>query len=296
MSAFQRKVGEGLRPLFSDASAGAELKRVLAEVSRVLIDPVAKNLPLENGRLIVVPSGYLNYLPFETLELPDGRALIDAFTISYLPSASTLQFLTARKISPDRLFLGAIGNVGVEGALPLPGTLVETDGIAKLTPSAKRATGQEFTHDAARDALLGYDIVHLATHGVIDPSAPLFSALLTSPAAHQPSRLSLYEVQGMQLKARLVVLSACQTGVGRLLGGDEVAGFTRTFLLAGADTVVASLWNVSDRSTAELMEGFYRNLRAGQPPSTALHASALALRKKFPHPKYWAAFVVTGTQ
>jgi CHAT domain-containing protein len=296
MNAFREEVVEDLRPLFSDASSGTELKRLLAEVSRELINPVAKSLPPENSRLIVVPSGYLNYLPFETLQLPDGRALIDAFTISYLPSASTLQFLTARKISPDRLFLGAIGNVSVQGAVPLPGTLIETDGIAKLEPAAKRASGEDFTHDTARDALLGYDIVHLATHGVIDSSAPLFSALLTSPTAQQPARLSLYEIQGMQLKARLVVLSACQTGVGRLLGGDEVAGFTRTFLLAGADTVVASLWNVSDQSTAELMEGFYRNLRAGELPSTALRTSALALRKKFPHPKYWAAFVVTGTQ
>jgi CHAT domain-containing protein len=89
-------------------------------------------------------------------------------------------------------------------------------------------------------------------------------------------------------------LSACKTGKGRVLGGDEVAGFTRTLLLAGADTVVASLWDVSDESTAELMEGFYRSLRAGRPAAVAMRSSMLAVRKKFPHPMYWAAFVVTG--
>src|ERR1022692_5032612 len=106
--------------------------------------------------------------------------------------------------------------------------------------------------------------------GDVDSNAPLFSAVLTSPGEHAQSRLWLYEIQALKLRAALVVLSACQTGKGRVRGGDEVAGFTRTLLLAGADTVVASLWDVSDKSTAELMEGFYRSLRAGQPAAVAI--------------------------
>jgi CHAT domain-containing protein len=244
--------------------------------------------------LIIVPTGYLNYLPFEALKLPDGRSMIDAFSISYLPSASALQFLGGRKPSLDSMFLGAIGNVSVNGAAALPGTLTEVGAIARLEPGATLVTGRDFTHDTARDALTRYDVVHFATHGDVDSDAPLFSAVLTSPVANEPPRLFLYEIQALTLRARLVVLSACKTGKGRLLGGDEVAGFTRTLLLAGANTVVASLWDVSDESTPELMEGFYRLLRAGRSAAVAMRLSILDVRKKFPNPTYWAAFVMTG--
>jgi Uncharacterized protein conserved in bacteria len=136
--------------------------------------------------------------------------------------------------------------------------------------------------------------VHFATHGLLDERAPLFSALLTSPAPDQPTRLSLYELAGMKLHARLVVLSACETGLGKLLGGDEIAGLTRTFLLAGASTVVSSLWKVSDDATAMLMAGFYRRLRGGSPASIAQRQAALDVRQQFPHPFYWAPFIVSG--
>jgi CHAT domain-containing protein len=290
----ERKVKEDLLPLLAYHSSDADVNAKLAAVSRLLIDPVAKSLPRENQRLIIVPTGYLNYLPFEALKLPDGRSMIDAFTISYLPSASALQFIGARKPLLGSLFLGAIGNVSVEGAPALPGTLTEVNAISRLEPGATRVTGEDFTHDRAREALTKYDVVHFATHGDVDSNAPLFSAVLTSPGEHGSSRLWLYEIQALKLQAGLVVLSACQTGKGRVRGGDEVAGFTRTLLLAGADTVVASLWDVSDESTAELMEGFYRSLRAGQPAAAAMRSAILAVRKKFPHPTYWAAFVMTG--
>ena len=291
----ERKVKAELLPALSDERfQDADVYAALAAVSRLLIDPVAKSLLRGNRRLIIVPTGYLNYLPFEALKLPDGRSMIDAFTISYLPSASVLQFLSAQKPLPGSLFLGAIGNVSVEGADALPGTLVEVDAISKIEPAATQVTGKDFTHDALREALTRYDVAHFATHGNLDSNAPLFSELLTSPGAHQPSRLFLYEIQALKLQARLVVLSACQTGKGRSLRGDEVAGFTRTLLLAGADTVVASLWHVSDESTAKLMEGFYRSLQAGQPTPAAMRSAILAVRKKFPHPRYWAAFIVTG--
>jgi len=143
-------------------------------------------------------------------------------------------------------------------------------------------------------ALLKADAVHLATHGLFEEEAPLFSALLMNPATGQPSRLSLYEIVGMKIRARLVVLSACETGVGKLQGGDEITGLTRTFLTAGADTVVASLWKVSDESTVMLMREFYRGLKNGLKPGGALRASEIAVREKYPHPFYWAPFVVTG--
>jgi CHAT domain-containing protein len=119
---------------------------------------------------------------------------------------------------------------------------------------------------------------------------------LLHPAEGQPSRFSLYEVMDMNLKSELVVLSACETGLGKLQGGDEVAGLTRTFLLAGASTVVSSMWKVSDDATSLLMQGFYRSLRQGKDPADAMRDAELNVRERFPHPFYWAPFVVTGNR
>ncbi len=282
-----------LRPMLADA-ASTEWPELVALVSKALVEPVLSALPPGTEHLLIVPSAYLHYLPFAVLRLPDGRVLADLYSVSYLPSAGALQFLTAPSGSPGSLFLGALGNRSAEGMPALPGTLAETDGIAKVYPRAQVVVGGAFTHDAAKQALVTYERVHFATHGVLDEDAPLFSALLTSPAAHQPSRLSLYEITDLPLRARMVVLSACETGLGKMMGGDEIAGLTRTFLTAGANTVVSSLWKVSDRSTALLMAGFYEGLRRGLTPARALRESSLAVRAAHPHPFYWAAFIVTG--
>ena len=192
------------------------------------------------------------------------------------------------------IFLGALGNLSVDGLEPLPGTVQETAGIERLFPQAERASEGEFTHDRAVKALLEHDQVHFATHGKVEEGAPLFSAIVTAPQEGSPSRLSLYEVMDMDLRARLVVLSACETDLGKMLRGDEIAGLTRTFLQAGAETVVSSLWQVSDESTAMLMQGFYERLKEGKTAAASLRESALEVRKKFPHPFFWAAFVETG--
>jgi CHAT domain-containing protein len=276
------------------ANPESEWQALAEEVSQALVAPLAAKIPKDSRQMLVVPADYLNYLPFPALFLPDGRELVDAYAVSYLPSASALLYLGQATPQIGALFLGALGTSAVDGMPPLPGTLRETAGIAAEYPQATRVSGEAFTHDAARRALLTADTAHFATHGVLEPDAPLFSALLTSPAAGQPSRLSLYEIVGMKLRARLVVLSACETGLGKLRGGDEITGLTRTFLTAGADTVVASLWQVSDDSTAMLMEEFYRRMEGGLTPAAALRESALAVRAKYPHPFYWAPFVVTG--
>jgi CHAT domain-containing protein len=223
--------------------------------------------------------------------------LIDRFAVAYLPSASTLQFLRfgLPSASPD-LFLGAIGDLSVEGLPALPGSLDETAAIQKLYPRATRVTGPAFTHEAAVKALLEHQEVHFATHGLFEEQAPLFSALVTAPAPGQPSRLSLYELMDLNLKARLVILSACETDRGQLTGGDEGAGLTRTFLQAGAENVVSSLWKVSDESTALLMESLHAHLRAGESTPLALRHAELQVRRKFPQPFYWAAFVDTGVR
>jgi CHAT domain-containing protein len=155
-------------------------------------------------------------------------------------------------------------------------------------------TGKLFTHDVARTALLDFDEVHFATHGKVENEAPLFSRLMTSPAAGQPGRFSLYELTDMEIRARLVILSACETGLGKWSGGDEIAGLNRAFLAAGAKVVVSSLWSVSDESTVLLMKEFHRGLHDGLAPAVALRDAELAVRKQYPQPYYWAPFILTG--
>jgi CHAT domain-containing protein len=261
-----------------------------------VLTPVLQELPASIRGLIVVPAAYLHYLPFQALPVDQKLWLIDRFTVSYLPSASTLRYLNIR-LKPSRdLFVSALGNVAVDGWAPLPGTLKELADIRRVAPQAQTIAEKSFTHDALLKALEQHAEVHVATHGLVDEQAPLFSALLTSPAPGQPARLSLYELTNVRLRARLVVLSACETGLGKMLAGDEVAGLTRTLLQAGAETVVASLWKVSDESTALLMAGFHQRRRAGEGSAQALRGAALAVREKFSHPFYWAPFVLTGAR
>lgn len=291
----------------------------MASASEILLASVVRVLPADTNSLIIVPTQSLSLVPFQALPMPmsssrvrgkiNGRTslnlierkprmlVIDRFAVAYLPSASTFQFLHfgPSSASPD-LFLGAIGDLSVEGLPALPGTLDETAAIQKLYPRATRVTGLAFTHDVAVKALLGHREVHFATHGIFEERAPLFSALITAPAPAQPSRLSLYEVMDLDMKARLVILSACATNRGRMTGGDEIAGFTRTFLQAGAENVVSSMWSVSDESTALLMDSFHAHLRAGESTAVALRHAELLVRRKFPRPFDWAAFADTGVR
>lgn len=288
-----------LRRLLADPNSGDELKEKLAAVSRRVVGLIAPALPQDTERLVIVPALWLTYLPFEALSMPDGRLIADAFTVSYLPNASTLAWarrldVPVLKAGGDGLFLGAIGNLTVEGWPPLTGTLRETAAIRDMFPKAERVTERAFTHDALLSALVSRDVVHFATHGLFETASPLFSGLLVGGGSGDPTRVALYEVMDRRVRARLVVLSACETGLGQLLYGDEVIGLTRTLLASGADAVVSSLWMVADESTALLMTRFYEELRTGRSPAEALRAASRTVREKFPHPVYWAPFIVTG--
>jgi len=305
--------------LASAHSAEDDLYAQLSSVSETLLSPIFHDLPAAIDTLIIVPTQSLSMVPFQALPIPDSgnharglatdesslasvdpslrTLLIDRYSVSYLPSASTLQFLHfGPPSSSTDLFLGAIGDLSVEGLPALPGTLDETAGIQRLYPHAVRLTGAAFTHEAAVKALLEHQEVHFATHGLFEEQSPLFSALITAPAEGQTSRLSMYEVMDLNLKARLVILSACETNRGQLTGGDEIAGLTRAFLQAGAENVVSSLWKVSDESTALLMESLHAHLRAGEATPVALRHAELQVRRKFPQPFFWAAFVDTGVR
>jgi CHAT domain-containing protein len=163
--------------------------------------------------------------------------------------------------------------------------------MAALDFKASRATatGGELAH---------YRIVHFATHGLLDSEHPQLSGLVLSLVDEhgepQDGFLELQDIYNLDLPVDLVVLSACKTALGKEVDGEGLVGLTRGFMYAGARSVVASLWNVVDSATAELMTRFYRALRDPVGPASALRQAQIEMRKQRADPYYWAAFQMQG--
>jgi CHAT domain-containing protein len=160
-----------------------------------------------------------------------------------------------------------------------------------------KATETWFKHVAG-----DYDVIHFATHGFFNKSNPLFSGVQLEPDAQNDGRLEVYEILGLHLRARLVTLSACETALGggyftEIPAGDEFVGLTRAFLSAGASTVIASLWEVNDSSTARLMQSFYRKVSEDSSSLSLATAQRSMLHgdSAHRHPYYWSAFVLVGS-
>jgi CHAT domain-containing protein len=194
-----------------------------------------------------------------------------------------------------------------EGALAiarLPFTAREAERILGVARGMKTfaATGFDASREAATgDRLNDFRYIHFATHGYLDTERPSLSALVLAQVDREGKPvdgfLRVADVYNTRLSADLVVLSACQTGLGQEVRGEGLMGLTRAFLYAGAPRVIVSLWNVNDEATAELMAAFYRGLlREGRTPAAALTAAQLELRagKRWQSPYYWAAFVQHG--
>ena len=198
------------------------------------------------------------------------------------------------------------GEDGVSDALttmaliPLPGAAAEGERVAQQLGGAQLLTGRGATKAALLQAGSGAEVLHIATHGYADPDVPEFSGLLLAGAGDQPYEvLTAQEVYLWSLQARLVTLSACQTGLGQTVEGEGLLGLTRAFIYAGARDVLCSLWPVSDESTAQLMTGFYAALQGGAPVEDALRQAqqSLLADPATADPFYWAAFVaVRGPQ
>ncbi|MBM3188312.1 MAG: CHAT domain-containing protein, partial [Chloroflexi bacterium] len=301
------------------------------KLAAVLLAPLASAIE-SHTHLVVVPYAAAHALPFHALPW-QGEVLAASHTMTYLPSASTLQFVRARESGklPDRLL--AIGDPqGMAYRYPLgdrvvpagrlPAAAVEAAAVARLFPQGKALIGEQATEPVVRELLPKYPLLHLATHGVLSEEAPLLSAILLADG----EALSVYELMGLQLDADLVVLSACRTALGEITGGDDVVGLTRGLLGAGACAAIVSLWPVSDVSTSLLMQEFYRQLRQGKPARAALQAAQNYLRQLDPqridvalaqlreagytrdvtpeggpsapldysHPHFWAPFILVG--
>lgn len=277
-------------------------------------------------KLIIVPDGSLSYLPFETLVAESKPAspqkaspvfLIERFAISYAPSASALAALSiARKEAPEVKGLIAFGDPAYEAAEKadsqtergfdfrrLPYTRTEVNEIAALFPALESRSflGADASEEKVKtEDLRQYRYIHFAAHGLIDEEYPARSGIILSAArdSKEDGALQVEEILRLKLNADLVTLSACRTGLGKLLNGEGIIGLTRSFLYAGADSVVVSLWNVNDIATASVMKAFYKNLNQKLPKDDALRRAKLELIKgqklAWQHPYYWAPFVLLG--
>ena len=256
-----------------------------------LIAPVAAAIA---GRdLVLVPHGALHYLPFAALH--DGSAYLQArHRLRYLPSASVQKYLRApgKATLPPMLILGNpdLGNA----RLDLPASEREALQIAALAPSSRVLTRAEASETRFRQLAPGYRYLHVGAHGEFDGDRPLASRLVLAADKDNDGSLKVEELFGLRLEADLVTLSACETGLAKALNGDDLVGLTRGFLYAGASNIVASLWEVEDRTTAELMASFYTALKAGGSKKAALQQAQSALRARHPEPMFWAAFYLTG--
>ena len=251
-------------------------------------------------QLIIVPSAELHYLSFAALIGQDERHrdefLVQKYDISYAPSASVWLRLSDGPPSRAHRVL-ALAPRSTE----LPGSSDEVRGIgAVYGRQATVLTGASATEESLQ-SIANYDILHLATYGVLNQQNPLFSFVQLSRGERSDGRLEVHEVLGLPLRARLVVLSACQTALASgthadVPAGEDWVGLVRAFLTAGAHNVIATLWPVEDRSTAKLMQQFHIRLQAGAPEVSALSQSQRdALRNSATSsPFFWAGFILVG--
>lgn len=258
------------------SAADAHLRLLYQE----LIEPLRPYL--RQRRLVIIPHGVLHALPFAALH--DGaRSLIDDFTITVAPSAAVFALCSQRSASPYPQVL-------LVAAEP-EAARQEMASVARDAPSAVVLEGAAATLDEVKRAAAASRLIHIATHGVFRADNPYFSALQLADG-----RLNVIDIYNLRLRADVVVLSGCGAALGDLAGGDELIGLTRAFLYAGARTVIASLWDVDDATTAEFMRRFYHHWRSGAvSAATALNAAQRDFRERYPHPFFWAPFQVLGS-
>ncbi|MBW4691575.1 MAG: CHAT domain-containing protein [Lyngbya sp. HA4199-MV5] len=307
----------------SNRRALAAQAQPLQTLHQLLIQPIADLLPTDpNQRLIFIPQGTLFLVPFPALQDPQGKYLIEQHTLQTAPSIQVLGQIAAltrqqssrnRNASHSSLVVGnpimpkvppAPGEPP-EPLAPLPGAEKEARAIASLLQT-QAITGKQATKTTIVQQMSRAQIIHLATHGLLDEQRGLESALAFAPEVNRSAKkgdrasdrannglLTAAEILTLPLNADLVVLSACDTGRGRITG-DGVVGLARSFLAAGTSNLVVSLWAIPDAPTATLMTQFYRNLRQTNDKAQALRQAMLITMKTHPNPRDWAAFTLIG--
>ncbi|MFW6173477.1 MAG: CHAT domain-containing protein, partial [Elusimicrobiota bacterium] len=312
-----------------------EFKGFLASrrIYKELFSFTERNIGDAVENLIIIPDGILYYLPFETLIIPGSENsikenfLINKYKISYAPSSSSLLFLLKKKIhkEPSKGLL-AFGDPFYSAAdssrrknnktyaevlkelystqgfdcSALPYSQKEIQLISRYFLKGKKDIylQKEAKEDLVkRIHLKDYKIIHFACHGFLDEKFPHRSALVLAldDDKSEDGFLQVREIYNLRINADLIVLSACQTGRGRLEKVEGILGLPRIFFYAGADSVVSTLWKVRDKATAIFMNHFYHYLSQGHDKSQSLRLAKLKMmNSKFSHPFYWSAFILNG--
>ena len=308
--------------LYSTSSAA----RLYSALLRPLPAPILK------PSLVVVPDGELNLIPFDALADETGEYVLGSHVVSYAPSATALNLMRRmRGLSRAPVTFLGVGGVAYQSsalsgatndkardhgsattvsdpfsliAHPLPNLPMSADEVRSageiFGKSSVLLLGANATEGAFKaEPLDSFKIIHIAAHGIGTMNFPDRAALVLGrdPMDQDDGLLQVPEIRELHLKADLVTLSACDTGAGRLEGEEGIETIERAFLFAGARSVLASLWAVSDIYTTTLMAQFYRNLAAGQGEAEALREAKLNMLKRFHGqvaPFYWAGFTLVG--
>lgn len=297
----------------------AQQRQKLQKLHLLLIEPIAQYLPTNpDERVIFIPQGELFLVPFPALVDAQGKYLIEKHTILTVPSIQVLdltrqkrQLVGTNNGSPirgdDVLVVGnpimpKVWNPakGIQEQLSsLPGAEEEAATIAKAF-ATKPLLWEQASESAVVQRMPQARIIHLSTHGLLEYGNPQDSgvrdfpgAIALSPSAKDDGLLTSAEILQMKLKAELVVLSACDTGRGRITG-DGVIGLSRSLITAGVPSVIVSLWSVPDAPTADLMSEFYRQWQQNPDKAKALRQAMLITMQNHPNPRDWAAFTLIG--
>lgn len=305
----RQSMGVRGRSLEVSYEPGLEQSDRLKQLHKLLIEPIAQYLSTNpNDRVIFIPQNELFLVPFPALQDASGKYLIEKHTILTAPSIQVLQLTHEKRstVSGDGVLV--VGNPTMPSVTTtvgeasqqltnLPGAQKEATDIAKLLKT-QPLTGKQATKAAVLPKLSNARIIHLATHGLLDDFKGLGvpGAIALAPDGTgelNDGLLTSNEIFDLKLNAELVVLSACDTGRGRVTG-DGVIGLSRSLITAGVPSVIVSLWSVPDAPTAELMTEFYQNLQKNRDKAQALRQAMLTTMETHPNPRDWAAFTLIG--
>ncbi|MBS1797877.1 MAG: CHAT domain-containing protein [Acidobacteria bacterium] len=253
----------------------------LEKLAAALFEPLATAAGARD--LVIVPAGIAHYVPFHALRT-NGKYLIETREIVSAPSAAVRLFLEQKPARrPAEVLLMGFADEKI------PLVEREIDALKMLFPAARAFTGADATLANFARSAPGADVLHLACHGQFRPENPLFSSLHLADGF-----ITVRDICGRKLDAGVVTLSACETGLNQIFAGDELLGLARGFLAAGADSLVLSLWTVSDEATARLMKDFYEALRHGAGVPAALRTAQRKFIESGAHPYYWSPFTAIG--
>lgn len=287
----------------------ATYARTAIPLSKLLIPKLSSRVK----HLIIIPTGRMSILPFEVLLTKNVKVISSFDNLPYLVKRVSLRYefsagliLQKEKSEPSQtksVMLCAPVTFAANDQLPeLPGTESEVKTIAGLFQKNNASSEIMLNQDANESALKHtdlkqYNIIHFATHGVVDEQRPELSRIyLQTNTEAEDGHLYSGEIYNLELNAELVTLSACQTGLGKISKGEGVIGLSRALVYAGAKNLVVSFWSVADQSTAELMTDFYkRSLQSNSDYATSLQQAKLEMLKgKYAAPYYWAPFILIG--